>query len=53
MKYLSLVSLIIAGVVVVNEFSYIGDSSLAWVLIGLAVSVILLAVEQMGLVKKA
>ena len=53
MKYLPLISLIIAVVVVVNEFSYIGESSLAWVLIGLAVSVILLAAEQMGLMKKA
>ncbi|MEK7540809.1 MAG: hypothetical protein AAB529_01020 [Patescibacteria group bacterium] len=51
MKYLSLVSLIIAVVVVVNEFSYIGESSLAWVLIGLAVSVILLAIDQLGWIK--
>jgi len=48
MKYLSLVSLIIAAVVVVNEFSYIGTSSLAWVIIGLAASVILLAIDQLG-----
>ena len=51
MKYLSLVSLIIAVAVVVNEFSYIGESSLAWVVIGLAVSVILLAIDQLGWIK--
>ena len=51
MKYLSLISLIIAAVVVVNEFAYIGTSSLAWVIIGLAVSVGLLALEQMGWIK--
>jgi hypothetical protein len=52
MKYLSWISLIIAVVVAINEFSYINTSSLAWVIIGLAVSVILLAVNQLGLIKK-
>jgi uncharacterized membrane protein len=52
MKYLSWVSLLIGIVVVVNEISFIGKSSLAWVVIGLAASVILLAVNQIS-VKKA
>jgi len=52
MKYLSLISLIIGAVVIIDEFSYIGKSSLAWVIIGLAASVILLAVGQLGIGKK-
>jgi hypothetical protein len=46
MKYLPWASLIIAGIVVVNEITWIGKSDLAWVLIGLGVSVVLLAVYQ-------
>lgn len=41
MKLLAWISLIIGAVVVINEFSYINETSLAWVLIGLAVAVIL------------
>ncbi len=52
MKFLSWVALIIGVVVAINEYSYIGESSLAWVIIGLAVSVILLAINQMGCCKK-
>ncbi len=51
MKYLSLIALIIAAGVIVNEFSYISTSSLAWVIIGLSASVILLAVDQLGWIK--
>jgi len=46
MKYLPWISLIVGAVVMVNEFAYIGKTSLAWVLIGLAVSVVLLAIHQ-------
>lgn len=48
MKYLSWISLAIGVVVAINEFAYIGKSSLSWVLIGLSVSVILLAVAQIA-----
>jgi len=48
MKYLSWISLIIGAVVVVNELAYIKETSLALVLIGLAVSVILLAISQIN-----
>lgn len=48
MKYLSWVSLIIGVVVIINEFAYIGKSNLAWVIIGLGASVVLLAVAQIG-----
>lgn len=46
MKYLLWASLIIGVGVVINELAYIGETNLAWVLIGLAVSVILLSVHQ-------
>jgi len=46
MKYLSWISLIIAVIVVINEVTYIGKSSLAWVIIGLSVSIALLAIKQ-------
>jgi len=46
MKYLSWISLIIGAVVVINEIAYIGETSLALVIIGLAISVILLAISQ-------
>lgn len=48
MKYLPWASLIIAGIVVINEIAWIGKSDLVWVLIGLGVSVILLAVYQIA-----
>ncbi|UZE93075.1 MAG: hypothetical protein ACKKMV_02710 [Candidatus Nealsonbacteria bacterium] len=44
MKYLPWISLIIAFIVVINEFMYIGKTSLAWVLIGLGVAIGLNAV---------
>ena len=47
MKYLSWIAIIIAAVVIVQEFSYINTSSLAWVIMGLAVSIILVAVRQL------
>jgi len=53
MKYLSWISLIIAAIVALNEVSYIGESSLAWVLIGLSVSIALLAIEQIARKKEA
>ena len=46
MKYLPWLSLIIGVIVVINEIAYIGETSLALVIIGLAVSVILLAIGQ-------
>lgn len=48
MKYLSWISLIIGVIIIINEFTYIGKSDLAWVLIGLAVSVVLLAINQIS-----
>jgi hypothetical protein len=48
MKYLPWISILIGVVVVINEFTYIGKSDLAWVLIGLAASVILVAVTQLS-----
>ena len=39
MKYLIWVALVIVAVVIVNEIAYIGQSSLAWVVIGLAVAI--------------
>lgn len=44
MKIFYWISLIIAAIVIVNEFAYINTSSLAWVLISLAISVILMNV---------
>jgi len=60
MKYLPWVSLIIAGIIIVKDFllisgiitakelSWIGKSDLAWVVIGLSVSVALLAIYQIA-----
>lgn len=48
MKSLPWISLIIAVVVVIDEFTWIGKSDLAWVLIGLGVSVVLLAIHQIA-----
>lgn len=39
MKSLPYISLILAIIVVVNELAYLGDTSLAWVIIALAVGV--------------
>lgn len=39
MKYLLWLALLIAVVVVVNEFAYIGQTSLAWVVIALAAAI--------------
>ena len=39
MKSLPYISLVIAIIVAVNELAYLGDTSLAWVIIGLAVGV--------------
>jgi len=41
MKYLSYIAGIIAVVVIVQEFSYLGQSSLATVIIGLSIAVLL------------
>ena len=40
----SLLAIIIAVVVVINEIAYVGTTSLAWVVIGLAVAVGALAI---------
>jgi hypothetical protein len=48
MKALPIISIIIAVVVAINEFGWIEKSSLAWVFIALAVSVILLATYVLG-----
>ena len=39
MKYLIWFALIVAVVVIINEITYIGQSSLAWVVIGLAAAI--------------
>jgi len=44
MKYLPCISLIIAGIVVINEIMWIGKTDLAWILIGLGVAVGLQAI---------
>jgi hypothetical protein len=44
MKYLIWLAIIIAVVVVINEIAYVGTTSLAWVVIGLAVAVGALAI---------
>lgn len=48
MKFLSWISLIIALIIVIYEFTWIGKSDLAWVLIGLGASVVLLAIYQVA-----
>ena len=48
MKCLPWVSLVISAIVVINEFFWIGKSDLAWLLIGLGISVVLLAVYQIA-----
>lgn len=48
MKGLSYISLIIAIIVIVNELAYLGDTSLAWVIIGLAVA---LGLNSLNLIK--
>jgi hypothetical protein len=47
MKSLPIVSIVICGIVALNELAYIGETSLAWVVIGLCVAIALLAVNQM------
>lgn len=49
MKYLSYIAGIIAAIVIVQEFSYVGSTSLAWVIIGLAIAVLL---NSIAIVKK-
>ena len=39
MKGLLYASLAISGLVVINELSYLGETSLAWIIIGLAIAV--------------
>lgn len=51
MKFLSWAALIIAAIVAINEYGYIGQTSLAWVVIGLAVATILNSVAILS--KKA
>ncbi|MBZ9577589.1 hypothetical protein KJA13_00940 [Patescibacteria group bacterium] len=48
MKALSWIALIISVIVVINELFWIGKSELAWVLIALGASVVLLAVQQIA-----
>jgi len=44
MKALPAISIVIAVIVAINEFAWLEKSSLAWVIIALAISVILLAI---------
>lgn len=39
MKSLPYISLIVAIVIIINELAYVGTTSLAWVIIGLAIAV--------------
>jgi hypothetical protein len=48
MKTLLIISLIISGIVIVNEWNWIGKSSLAWPILGLATSIILIAIYLLG-----
>jgi len=48
MKYLLWLALLIAVVVIVNEFAYIGQTSLAWVVIALSVAVGAVAIYLMA-----
>jgi len=47
MKYLPIGSIIISAVIVINELGWVEKSSLAWIVIGLAVSIILVAIYQL------
>jgi len=47
MKNLLTIAIIISALVIINEFSYVGETSLALVIIGLAASIILVAVSQL------
>ncbi len=51
MKNLVYVSIIIAAIVVITEFAYIGQTSLAWVIMGLAVAVGLNALAILNIQK--
>jgi len=48
MKYWVWLALIAAAVVIFNEIAYVGDTSLAWVIIGLALAVGFLAIYLLG-----
>lgn len=39
MKYLIWFALIVGILVIINEISYVGDTSLAWVVIGLSAAI--------------
>ncbi len=47
MKNLLYVAIVISAVIIINELAYLGETSLAWVIIGLAVSIILIAIYQL------
>ena len=49
MKNLLYISLILAGVVAVTELAYLGETSLAWVIMALAVAV---GLQAIYLIKK-
>lgn len=44
MKYLVWLALVIALGAIINEIAYIGDTTLAWVIIGLAVAIGVLSI---------
>lgn len=44
MKSLPIIAIIIAGVVIINELSWLEKSSLAWVIIALSAAIILIAI---------
>ena len=48
MKYWVWLALIAAVVVIFNEIAYVGDTSLAWVIIGLALAVGFLAIHLLA-----
>lgn len=44
---LAVISLIIAGLVAINELDWLGKSDLAWPLMGIAIAIGLLAISQL------
>ncbi|MCX6806690.1 MAG: hypothetical protein NT135_01025 [Candidatus Berkelbacteria bacterium] len=52
MKTLLVASIVIAGIIAINELDWLGKTSLAWPILGLAVSIILIAVYLLNFKEK-
>lgn len=46
MQSLPIIAIVIVGIIALNELAYIGETSLAWVIIGVCVAISLLAINQ-------